>query len=226
MKHSRTARMTWLACALLAGAAIGSVTLVAAAPSSTSSAQNVPNAVQGFSQNRGQPVNIESLTLEVRDKKKMATFLGNVHLTQGDTVLQCKTLVVFYEEDSKSGTGMRTAAPTTAGSSQQQQIKRLEAKGDVIVTQKDQTATGENGLFDLKTNTVTLSGNVVITQGQNVVKGDRLIVDLTTSNSRMEGNVRALILPNSRDAKPQDAASTTPPAPAPVQTPSRPMRLN
>ena len=35
-----------------------------------------------------------------------------------------------------------------------------------MVTQKDQTATGEIGIFDMKTNTVTLNGNVVMTQGQ------------------------------------------------------------
>ena len=58
-----------------------------------------PNALQGFSQNRDQPVNIEAATLEVRDKDKMATFSGNVQVTQGDTAMRCKSLVVFYEQD-------------------------------------------------------------------------------------------------------------------------------
>ncbi|HEY0442196.1 MAG TPA: LPS ABC transporter substrate-binding protein LptA, partial [Xanthobacteraceae bacterium] len=33
--------------------------------------QGPPNALQGFSQNRGQPINIESVSLEVRDKEKV-----------------------------------------------------------------------------------------------------------------------------------------------------------
>jgi lipopolysaccharide export system protein LptA len=77
-----------------------------------------------------------------------------------------------------------------------QQIRRLEAKGDVIVTQKDQVATGDLGIFDTKSNTVTLSGNVVINQGPNVTRGDRLVVDLTTGVSRVDagsGPVRMLI---------------------------------
>jgi lipopolysaccharide export system protein LptC len=41
-----------------------------------------PNALQGFSQNHGKPVKITSATLEVRDKDKMATFSGDVHLVQ------------------------------------------------------------------------------------------------------------------------------------------------
>jgi lipopolysaccharide export system protein LptA len=151
-----------------------------------------PNALQGFSQNRDKPVEIESAALEVHDKDKQATFLGNVRMTQGDTTLRCRTLQVFYEQNATPGT-MTAARPGPGG---QSQIKRLEAKGDVIVTQKDQVATGDNGTFDMKSNTVTLFGGVVVTQGPNVLKGERLIVDLTTGVSRVEAGkerVKAII---------------------------------
>jgi len=103
-----------------------------------------------------------------------------------------------------------------------QQVRRVEAKGGVFVTQKDQTATGESGVFDMQANTVTLLGNVVISQGQNVVKGDRLTVDLTSGTSRVECGksqgqcrVQALIQPGSmRDKPAADAAAA---APAPVR---------
>jgi lipopolysaccharide export system protein LptA len=163
-----------------------------------------PNALQGFSQNRGKPINIHSATLEVRDKAKVATFSGDVHLVQGDTTLRSKTLVVFYEDDPG-----KSAAPAQSGQQSGQQIKRVEAKGGVIVVQKDQTATGDSGVFDMHANTVMLLGNVVISQGPNVVKGDRLTVDLTTGVSRVECDrspgqcrVQALIQPGS--GKPPD----------------------
>src|ERR1700744_4935015 len=89
-----------------------------------------PNALQGFSQNRDKPIKINSATLEVRDKDKMATFSGDVHLVRGDTTLRRKTPVVFYEDDA--------ATKPAAGTQQNQQIKRVEAKGGVIVVQKDQ----------------------------------------------------------------------------------------
>ena len=57
-----------------------------------------PNALQGFSKNKGQPVSIEAERLEVRDKDKTATFAGKVQVVQGDTTLRCKTLTVFYDE--------------------------------------------------------------------------------------------------------------------------------
>ncbi len=155
--------------------------------------QGVPNALQGFSQNRDQPVQIEAATLEVRDKTGVATFSGNVKVVQGDTTMRSKSLVVYYQNDGKQN-GMKAATPGPTGS---QQISRLEALGGVIVTQKDQTATGDKGLFDMRTNTVTLSGNVTVSQGKNVMRGERLVVDLTSGVSRVEsskqGPVRMLI---------------------------------
>src|SRR5829696_459488 len=67
----------------------------------------VPNAMQGFSQNRDQPIQIEAASLEMRDKKKEATFAGNVKVVQGDTTMTSKSLVVFYD----SGPAPAPAAP-------------------------------------------------------------------------------------------------------------------
>src|SRR6188472_3172253 len=71
------------------------------APAQTSGSKGPPNALQGFSQNRDQPVHIEAATLEVRDKQKQATFSGDVRVKQGDTGLRCKSLVVFYEQSGE-----------------------------------------------------------------------------------------------------------------------------
>jgi lipopolysaccharide export system protein LptA len=154
--------------------------------------QGLPNALQGFSQNRDQPVRIQSDGLVVRDKDKMATFTGNVHVTQGDTEMRSKVLVVFYVDNSKPGaspaTTMKTAQPgALPGSGDQQQIRRIEATGGVVVTQKEQNAAGDAGVFDMQSNTVTLNGNVVVTHGKDVVRGQRLVVDLGTGVSRIDG---------------------------------------
>ena len=161
-----------------------------------------PNAMQGFSRNKGQPVKIDAATLEVRDKEKMATFSGNVQVVQGDTTLKTKTLVVHYEGESQ-GVDTKTAKSATGiGPSGEQRIKRLEARGDVVVTQKDQVATGELATFDMGTNMVTMTGNVVLTQGQNVLRGQRLVVDMSTGFSRIEsgaggsGRVQGLFVPS------------------------------
>lgn len=168
------------------------------------------NAMQGFAQNRDQPIQIEAASLEVRDKSKEATFAGNVKVTQGDTTMQSKTLVVFYEEKaaqpaspgvpkqksaakSAPGAPLQAAQPGPGGSSS---IKRLEARGNVVVTQKDQVVTGETAIFDTKANLMTMQGGVVLTQCSNVLRGDRLKVDMTTGVSRVEsdgGKVQVLV---------------------------------
>ncbi len=155
-----------------------------------STTTGVPNAMQGFSQNRDKPIQIDAATLEMRDKDKAATFSGDVKVVQGDTTMRCKTLVVFYDNDQSASApkpAMKSATPGPTGSSS---IRKLEAKGGVIVTQKDLTVTGDTGVFDMRANTVTMVGNVLLTKEKNVLKGDRLVVDLTTGVSRVESKSR------------------------------------
>ncbi|GLH77692.1 organic solvent tolerance protein OstA [Bradyrhizobium sp. SSBR45G] len=158
-----------------------------------SATTGVPNALQGFSQNRDQPIQIEAASLEMRDKKKEATFTGNVKVVQGDTTMTSKSLVVFYDGGPQSGAqgGAKPAKPAqaaTPGPDGSSAIRRLEARGDVKVTQKDQVVTGETAVYDTKTNMITMQGGVVLTQCKNVMRGDRLTVDMTTGVSRVESD--------------------------------------
>jgi lipopolysaccharide export system protein LptA len=145
--------------------------------------QGPPNALQGFSQNRDEPVKIRAASLEIREKDKMATFTGDVYVLQGDTEMRCKVLVVSYE----AATGTRMANAAAEGPGGDRQVRQIEAKGDVVVIQKDQNATGDAATFNMRENTVTLVGNVVVTRGSNVLRGQRLVVDLTSGVSKMDG---------------------------------------
>jgi lipopolysaccharide export system protein LptA len=189
-----------------AGMAVVALAMIAAgAVRAQSTVQGVPNAMQGFSQNRDQPIQIEAASLEMRDKKKEATFSGNVKVVQGDTTMTSKALVVFYDSSTPAATPaanakpaksapMQSATPGPGGSSS---IRRLEAKGSVVVTQKDQVVTGETAVFDTKANLITMLGGVVLTQCKNVLRGDRLLVDMTTGVSRVEsdsGRVQGLFI--------------------------------
>jgi lipopolysaccharide export system protein LptA len=118
---------------------------------------------------------------------------------------------------------MQAAAPGPGGASS---IKRLEAKGNVVVTQKDQVVTGETAIFDTKTNLITMlggsGGQVVLTQCRNVLRGDRLLVDMTTGVSRVEsdsGKVQGLFI-QSQAGQPNQGCGT--PA-APGAAPALPM---
>src|SRR5256884_4147127 len=132
-------------------AAALALAMIAGKAAAQSTMQGVPNAMQGFSQNRDQPIQIEAASLEMRDKKKEATFAGNVKVVQGDTTMTSKTLVVFYDSttapaaapSANSKTAPKSAPIQSASPGGSSSIKRLEARGSVVVTQKDQVVTGE-----------------------------------------------------------------------------------
>ena len=212
-----------------AAAALGLALIACGDAVAQGAMSGVPNAMQGFSQNRDQPIQIEAASLEMRDKKKEATFSGNVKVVQGDTTMTSKSLVVFYDsgpapagstsapaapKGAKSGT-MQAATPGPGGSSS---IRRLEARGSVVVTQKDQVVTGETAIFDPRANLITMAGGVVLTQCKNVLKGDRLKVDMTTGVSRVESDtnkVQGMFMQGENCGPKSDGAK-----PAPVAIPS------
>lgn len=145
---------------------------------------------QGLGMSSDQPIQFESEQLEVHDQDKTAVFTGHVIVRQGTTVLKTDRLTVFYQ-----------GSPTGEGP---QQVSRLEAKGNVLVTSPNQTASGDNGTFDTAANTILLTDNVVLTQGDNVIRGPKLLININTSQATMQGGggrVQMLIAPKSLDTK-------------------------
>ena len=181
-----------------------------------SAMQGVPNAMQGFSQNRDQPIQIEAASLEMRDKVKEATFSGNVKVVQGDTTMTSKSLVVFYDGGNSGGAKTKSAAPlqaATPGPGGSSAVRRIEAKGNVVVTQKEQVVTGESAVFDTRANLITMLGGVVLTQCKNVLRGDRLLVNMTTGVSRVEsdgGRVQGLFIQSDKSCGPSASIPALP----------------
>jgi lipopolysaccharide export system protein LptA len=173
-----------------------------------------------------------------------------VKVVQGDTTMTSKVLVVFYESSSQNAApaatapaanantnakaavksalpaqpaAMQSATPGPGGASS---IKRLEAKGNVVVTQKDQVVTGDTAVFDTKTNLITMLGGggsgVVLTQGKNVLRGDRLLVDMTTGVSRVEsesGRVQGLFQSSNQNGTGPALPGAASPGPQPLAPP-------
>lgn len=179
--------------AVLAALLLGAGTGGALAQSATTTESS---AFAGLGENRNAPIQIEADQLEVREKDKTAVFSGNVSVRQEDATLRTQRLVVHYlaAGGGLSGTG-------SAGGAPQQNISRLEATGRVLVTSKDQTATGESADFDVQGRKLVVNGNVTLTQGKNVLRGGRLVVDLASGQARMESSsqrVQMLLVPNAQ----------------------------
>jgi len=225
-------------------------------PRPGSVAPQLSNPAQGIlNDNQDQPIQIDAATLEVRDKEKMATFAGDVQVVQGDTTIKCQKLVVFYGPEPGTAAAAKrqpqqpqaqqpqaqqpqAQQPQQAGAlpTRQQDIRRIEARGGVTVISKDQTASGDLGVYDLKTKTITLLHNVTVAQGKNVLHGERVVVDTVSGNAHFDSNtdvqngtaaakppgrVRAVILPN-KDTKAGTPTNTMSIGPAGGPAPAKP----
>ena len=130
------------------------------------------------------PVDIEADKLAVDDGKKQAVFYGDVKAAQGDFVIRTGELHALYSGEaglasvSASG-GDKPKTPA--------QLTKIEAKGKVIVTSKqNQQVTGDWAIFDMKSNTVVVGGKeVILTQDKNIVRGTKLLIDMATGQSRV-----------------------------------------
>lgn len=182
-------------------AAIVAAFLIAGPASAQEDQDPGSGAMSDFAIDSDQPVTIEADELEVRDADKIAEFVGNVVVTQGETTMRTARLKVFY-------TGDATEAATGGGSGASGDISRLEAEGKVVVSTGDQEATGEWAVFEMATQEITLGGGVVLSQGDNVLTGTSLVVDLDTGTSRLvagggggDGRVKGLFIPGSMGQK-------------------------
>ncbi len=159
----------------------------------------------GFSRlggaNSKKPIDIESDRLEVDDKKHLAIFIGSVSATQGDFNLKAPRLEVTYENASQANPADKTAqapkpakpakAPAAANAGgdplSSGQIKLIHALGGsvVLTSQKDfQEATGEDAVYDVLAQKVTMTGKkVVLKQKKNIVEGRKLLIDLATGQA-------------------------------------------
>jgi lipopolysaccharide export system protein LptA len=162
------------------------------------SAQTQAGGISGLGgDNAKKPIDIEYDRLEVDDKRHLAIFIGNVSATQGDNNLKAPRIEVTYENASRTGPADKTAqaskpvkpvkAPAAAPAgdpASSGQIKFIHALGGTVVmtNKKDQQeATGDDAIFDVKGQKVTMTGKkVILTQKQNVGEGKRLEINLAT----------------------------------------------
>ncbi len=160
------------------------------------------------------PTNITSDTLTLNAKTRIFTYKGNVTVTQGDMTLVSKVVEGSYSEKNE--------------------IQKIVARGDVIITKAEIKATSQLATYDAVAGIITLTENPQLQQGESVLIADRIKVYVRENRSQAEGNVRVTFvkkdMPNAAPAasptpksetEANVAATPTPavtPTPAPKQT--------
>ncbi|ODT86139.1 LptA/OstA family protein [Phenylobacterium sp. SCN 70-31] len=142
----------------------------------------VPGAAvaQGLGPNSDGPVDITADELEVQNKACVSVWRGKAEALQGQARLRADVLRAIFET--------RAGATSATGTGACGDLVRMEAEGNVYyVTSKDQRVRGDNGTYDARNDTVTLTGDVVAVQGQNVLRGSRMVFNTNTGEGRMVG---------------------------------------
>lgn len=115
------------------------------------------------------PVDITAKHFEVHDKERMALFVGDVHVDQGDLKMVSNEARVFYDRDKSNVS-----------------IRRVDAQGSVVFTSPTEQARAAWGIYDVETEQVTLGGNVMLLRGTNEVRGQRLELNLRTGLTSLD----------------------------------------
>ena len=134
-----------------------------------------------------QPIEINADSLEVQQDNSLAIFTGNVDAVQGRIRLRADRLTVWYRS---GGDGSADVEGT---------ISRIEATGQVFVSSPEETAQGDNGVYDVQRKQIVLTGKVVLTRGENVVRGQKLVMNMETGLSEMKGGrVQGVFVPSKK----------------------------
>ena len=67
-------------------------------------------------------------------------------------------------------------------------IQRIMATGGVDVRRGNETASGDNAVYDFNRRIITLSGNVRLRRGGDTLNGGRLVIDLVSGVSSVDGS--------------------------------------
>ena len=156
------------------------------------------------------PVEIAADSTEILQSQNVTVFRGNVEVVQNDSRLRCSELRIQYTQRRGGGGG------STSG--QMGDPERYICEGPVWYVTPREVARGNNAVFQVATDIITLTGDVVLRQGQNVATGDKLTVNTRTNDSKLDGTgpdrVRSVLYPDSTPDGPRPAAAATPATPA------------
>ena len=136
----------------------------------------------GLKHDSSQQVEVSADTLRVDQASGTATFAGNVVVGQGTLRLAADSITVFYAGEDGGGS-----------------VSRLEAAGNVTLTNGAEAAEAQTAIYDVATGMVSMTGDVLLTQDGNALAGQELAIDLNAGTAEMKGRVSTILRPTKGD---------------------------
>jgi lipopolysaccharide export system protein LptA len=144
------------------------------------------------------PLDIDAEHMDTLDAERRIILRGDVVIVQGTSSIRADRIDVYYDGSGSSET-----------SSSWGDIERIVATDNVFYVTPRERARGDLGVYNMQSETITLTGDVVITQCENVITTNRFVTDLVSGNSSFGDQqtgerVRVLLMPQSDDAPVRD----------------------
>ena len=140
------------------------------------------------------PTIIKSNSLSVNSDKQVFQYLGNVEVKKGDMTLTAEKLDGTYDQNN--------------------QIKTLVARNNVVITKGDSIrATSKTATYEKSTDTMVLTDSPEIHQNDSILTADIIKIFLQENRSVAEGQVNMKLI------KPKAMPS---PAPTPIVSSDKP----
>lgn len=158
----------------------------------------LPAAAQISSE--GGPIYINSARTESLENERKVLLVGNVDIQQGTARLRADTVTVrFAERTGTNGSGSSLMGGFG-------QIENIVAEGNVYYVTPEIKAKGDRGVYELATDTITMTGNVALMRERDVAEGQTLKMEVKNRRTTLEGGngrTRMVIDPSSQPGQTQ-----------------------
>lgn len=151
---------------------------------------------------RNTPIQITSDRMDAYNEKGIVVFDGNAIATQGDRTIRAEKITLYYKKKTEGGEQTGTADVRKNGD-----LDKIEAQGNVRITQGIRVVTGNEGIYLQDAQKIIIKGNAVLSEGKNVIHGEQVVVFLDENRGVVESNkserVNATIFPSEKkESKP------------------------
>ncbi|HAY06103.1 MAG TPA: LptA/OstA family protein [Hyphomonas sp.] len=139
----------------------------------------LPAAAQISSE--GGPIYINSSRTESLENERKVLLVGNVDIQQGTARLRADRVTVLFAPRASGG---NANGGIMGGFGQ---IENIVAEGNVYYVTPEIKAKGDRGVYELATDTITMTGNVALMRERDVAEGQTLKMEVKNRRTTLEG---------------------------------------
>lgn len=129
----------------------------------------------------GGPIYINSERTESLERERKVLLVGNVDIRQGTARLRADTVTILFTGQPAPGASTQGVA---AGFGE---VQSILAEGNVYYVTPELKAKGDRGIYELATDTITMTGNVALMRDRDVAEGQRLKMEISNRRTTLEG---------------------------------------